>query len=150
MTDFAKANSKDIRGPDIFAVARTLRAKYGKLGVVGYCYGGWAAFQLGAEQGLVDCVAVAHPAMLTKAEIDGVVVPVQVHAPQYDPIFTAELKAYALQTFPKKEALQWSWNYYPGQAHGFAVAADPSQEPARKALELAKESTSAWLRRWLS
>jgi dienelactone hydrolase len=37
---FLKKNSRDIREPEIFECARVLRARYKKLGAVGFCYGG--------------------------------------------------------------------------------------------------------------
>jgi hypothetical protein len=42
---FVGRNSKDIRGPEIFAAAKALKLQYKKVGAVGYCYGGWAAFR---------------------------------------------------------------------------------------------------------
>ena len=44
-------NSKDHRWPEIEACAKSLKGELGfkKLGAVGYCYGGWAVFQLGKK-----------------------------------------------------------------------------------------------------
>lgn len=44
-------NSKEIRWPEIEACAKSLKGELGfkKLGAVGYCYGGWAVFQLGKK-----------------------------------------------------------------------------------------------------
>ncbi|KAL8760767.1 MAG: hypothetical protein Q9203_007783, partial [Teloschistes exilis] len=48
---WAARNSKENRGPTIFEAARALKQDLGfkKVGAVGYCYGGWAVFQLGAK-----------------------------------------------------------------------------------------------------
>ncbi len=62
--------------------------------------GGWAAMRLAADPALVDCVAVAHPSLLTEADIDGVRVPVQVLAPERDHVFTPELKMHCFRTIP--------------------------------------------------
>lgn len=43
---FLTRNSREIREPEIFAAAKELRGKYGKVGAVGFCWGGWAAFRL--------------------------------------------------------------------------------------------------------
>ena len=40
----------------------------------------------------MDCISTAHPSWLTKEEIEGVGVPVQILAPEIDPVFTPELK----------------------------------------------------------
>jgi hypothetical protein len=41
---YLTTNSREARSPEILACARHLRARYPKLGTVGYCYGGWAGF----------------------------------------------------------------------------------------------------------
>ena len=44
-------NGKANRWPEIEASAKSLKAELGfkKVGAVGYCYGGWAVFQLGKK-----------------------------------------------------------------------------------------------------
>lgn len=48
---FLGRHGKDIRGPEIFACAKALKQELGfkKLGAVGFCFGGWAVFRLGAQ-----------------------------------------------------------------------------------------------------
>jgi dienelactone hydrolase len=76
---FIGRNSKEIRFPEIEKTTKELKSKYKKVGAIGYCYGGWAVFQLGAKgKNLVDCISTAHPSLLTKEEIDAVGVPVQI------------------------------------------------------------------------
>jgi dienelactone hydrolase len=109
-------NSRQIREPEIFDCARTLREKYKKVGVAGFCYGGWAAFRLGAKEHqppLVDCVTVGHPSLLTKKDIDEIAVPVQILAPEHDPVYTSELKRY---TFDMVSSLgvPFDYQHYPG------------------------------------
>jgi dienelactone hydrolase len=85
-----KKNSREIREPEIFDCTRALRQKYKKVGAVGFCYGGWAIFRLGAKEHqppLVDCIMVGHPSLLTKKDIDEVTVPVQILAPEIDPVY---------------------------------------------------------------
>ncbi|KAF2150504.1 dienelactone hydrolase family protein [Myriangium duriaei CBS 260.36] len=142
-------NSKDIRGPDIFAVAETLRKQYSRVGATGYCYGGWACFQLGGKgKNLVDAISVAHPSALTKEEIENVGVPVQIHAPEHDPVFNPELKKHALDTLPHSGNV-FSYQLYPGQEHGFATRGDQRKSKERQAMTLAKDLTVAWFRNWL-
>lgn len=93
-------NTGEIREPEIFTCALTLRTTYKKLGAVGFCFGGWAVFRLGAkehEPPLVDCILAGHPTFLTKQDIDEVALPVQILAPEIDPAFTRELKIYAFE-----------------------------------------------------
>ena len=51
MAAFFGRHSKEIRWPEILGCATALKQEYGfkKLGVIGFCYGGWAVFQLGAK-----------------------------------------------------------------------------------------------------
>lgn len=90
---FISRHSRAIREPDIVACAKALKNdhNFGSVSAVGFCYGAWAAFRLGAmdlagnlrangsvEKPLVDCIAVGHPSMLTTDDIDNISVPVQV------------------------------------------------------------------------
>lgn len=49
---FMGRNSKEERFPEISGAAKALKQEYGfkKLGVIGFCYGGWAVFQLGGQR----------------------------------------------------------------------------------------------------
>ena len=51
MNAFMARHSKDIRYPEILSCAIALKRNcgYKKLGAMGFCYGGWAVFRLGAE-----------------------------------------------------------------------------------------------------
>ena len=44
-------NGKEKRWPEIVSCAKALKEEHGfkKVGAVGFCYGGWAVFQLGAK-----------------------------------------------------------------------------------------------------
>jgi Dienelactone hydrolase family len=48
---FIGRHSKDLRFPEIQAAAKSLKTEHGfkKVGAIGFCYGGWAVFQLGAK-----------------------------------------------------------------------------------------------------
>ena len=136
-------NSKDIRWPEIEACAKSLKGELGfkKVGAIGYCYGGWAVFQLGKKgrrtihlsvcpcarneltplgNPLVDCISTAHPSLLTKEEINDVGLPVQILAPEHDPLFVPEMKAYANETIPKLN-VAYDYQFFPGVGHGFAI-----------------------------
>ncbi|KAI9038572.1 dienelactone hydrolase family protein [Aspergillus affinis] len=82
---FMRKSTRQIREPEILDCARALRVKHKKVAAVGFCYGGWAVFRLGAKQHadfpLVDCIVAGHPMFLTKEDIDNDTVPVQLLAP---------------------------------------------------------------------
>ncbi|KAF5232148.1 hypothetical protein FANTH_13145 [Fusarium anthophilum] len=71
MPGFMARNSKEVRGPEIFNFAATLWSQYNRVGAVGFCWGGWAVFKLGARSsdGLVNYISTAHPSLLEKSEV---------------------------------------------------------------------------------
>ncbi|KAL8937524.1 MAG: hypothetical protein Q9211_003645 [Gyalolechia sp. 1 TL-2023] len=155
-------HSKEIRGPEVFEVARALKQDLGfkKVGAIGYCWGGWPAFQLAAKGGtkaghclsdidcglgrdLVDCISVAHPAFVTEEDIDAVGVPVQIIAPEFDVTFSPEMKAYANKTIPELN-VDYDYQHFPKLAHGFASRGDPDDKTQKEGLERAKNAAVSW------
>ena len=48
---FLARHSKDLRFPEIETYVKSLKQEHGfkKVGAIGFCWGGWAVFQLGAK-----------------------------------------------------------------------------------------------------
>ncbi|KAI2609071.1 dienelactone hydrolase family protein [Hypoxylon fragiforme] len=148
---FRALNGRDVREPEIFAAARELRGTHKKLGAIGFCYGGWAVLRLAAKEHtppLVDCVATAHPSLLTHKDIDDVAVPVQLLAPENDFTFTAELKSYAFDTLQKNN-VQFDYRYFPGIEHGALVRGDDRKPGERIAMARAKDEAVSWFNQFL-
>jgi dienelactone hydrolase len=150
-----KRNSKENRWPSILAAAKALRAKFPRTAVIGFCYGGWSSFALGSkelnppgEQPLVNCISVGHPTWLTKEEIDEVAVPVQIVAPEFDSVFTPELKEYAWKTITANN-VPLDYQHFPGVVHSFCTRVDPKDDRGRRAMSRAKRQQAAWAREWL-
>jgi len=146
-------NSKPVRGPEAASFARFLRTQHKRIGAIGYCFGGWIAFQLGAkaegeEQPLVDCFAAAHPTFLQKEEILAVGVPVQIISPEIDPMFTAELKAFAQAEIPKL-GVPFDYQFFPRMEHGFSIRGDRANEEEMRGLQRAMRAATGWFREWL-
>ncbi len=151
---FMTRNAKPVRGPEMVSFAKFLRSKHRRVGAIGFCYGGWAVFQLGAKvtdgsTPLVDCISTAHPTFLTKEEMSNVGVPVQIVAPEIDPQFTAELKAYALAEIPKL-GVPFDYQFFPGLSHGFAVRGNREDEDEMNGLQRALRAAVGWFREWLA
>ena len=174
---FLGKNGKAVREPEIAACAKALKQELGfkKVGAVGFCYGGWAVFRLGAKglyqstltndlllyiwltvenlpitgNALVDCVAANHPSLLEKSEVDAISVPVQVCATENDPFLAGEMIEHINKVIPTL-GVEYDYQYFPGQVHGFASRADTSDPKQVKALERAKNATVSWLREHLS
>jgi dienelactone hydrolase len=149
---FIKKNTREIREPEIFECARTLRTKHKKVGAVGFCFGGWAVFRLGAKEHqppLVDCITAAHPSWLTKKDIDEVAVPVQILAPERDPVFTDELKTHSFETI-QKLGVPFDYQHFPGVEHACFTRGDLEQVGEREAMVRGKNATVGWFRLFLN
>ncbi|EJD36893.1 dienelactone hydrolase family protein [Auricularia subglabra TFB-10046 SS5] len=150
---YAREANATVRETEIFACARKLRETYKKIGAVGYCYGGWVVFRLGAKEHaaapLVDCISTGHPTLLTTKDIDEVAVPVQVLAPEFDPVYTPELKAH---TFHKLQELgvPFDYQHFPGVEHACFSRGDENKPGERAALERGKNAVVAWFVQHLS
>ena len=146
---FIGRNTKDIREAEIFGFARALHSKYNRVAAIGFCFGGWAVFRLGAKGNeVVDCISTAHPTWLEKTEIENVGVPVQILAPEIDAQFTPELKEFCNQVIPGL-GLPYDYQYFPGVEHSFAVRGDEAQPGEKKAMERAKNAAVCWFIEWL-
>ncbi|KAK4163090.1 putative hydrolase [Cladorrhinum sp. PSN259] len=144
------ASSKDVRGPEMVSLAKFLRTQHKRIGAIGFCYGGWAVFQLGAkgDEQLVDCISAAHPTFLTKEEMLNVGVPVQIIAPEIDPQFTEELKTFAVTEIPKL-GVPFDYQFFPGLTHGFSIRGNRENETEANGLERAKRAAVSWFKEWL-
>lgn len=51
LMEFLGRHNKDVSFPKVESVAKSLKTDHGfqKLGAIGFCWGGWAVFQLGAK-----------------------------------------------------------------------------------------------------
>ena len=151
VSGFMKKNSREIREPEIFECARVLRTKYNKIGAIGYCFGGWATFRLGAKEHqppLVDCITTGHPSLVTKKDIDEVAVPVQILAPEVDPVYSAELKMYSLETVPKL-GVPFDYQHYPGVEHACFVRGNEDLNGEREAMVRGKNAAVYWFKQFL-
>ncbi|GLB08706.1 hypothetical protein AtubIFM57258_004610 [Aspergillus tubingensis] len=146
---FMSRNTRQIREFEILECAKALREQHQKVAAVGFCYGGWAVFRLGAKDHadvpLVDCIVAGHPTFLTKEDIDNVAVPVQLLAPEHDPMFTFDLKLYSFETL-QKVGVPFDYQHFPGVQHGSLVRGDKNQPGEREAMVRAKNAAISWIK----
>jgi dienelactone hydrolase len=148
---FLTPNSREIREPEIFEAARLLRQKHRKVGAIGFCYGGWACFRLGAKEHqppLVDCISMGHPSLVVKKDIEDCAVPVQVLAPEIDEAYPAELKTYTFETV-MKNGVYLDYVHFPGVEHGCLTRGDASVKGEREAMARAKNAAVSWFKQFL-
>ncbi|KAL6231185.1 hypothetical protein BDW75DRAFT_233798 [Aspergillus navahoensis] len=153
---FTARNGREQREGEIFRTARALKRDLGfkKVGAVGYCYGGWASFRLGAkehaEQGqpLVDCISIGHPSWFTKKDIDEVSVPVQILAPEIDPAYPAEMKSYTFEALQRVN-LPFEYRHFPGVVHACFIRGDENKPGERDAMIKGKNAAVSWFTQYL-
>ena len=111
---------------------------------------------------VVDAVVAGHPTFLTKEDVDAVVaggrsgggeegsggVPVQVLAPEIDPVFTKELKMYVFEEFIAS-GVPFEYRHFPGVAHACFTRGDEGKKGEREALVRGKGAAVEWFRGWL-
>ena len=154
MPAFRARNSKENRRDEILGAARELRQHSRRLGAIGFCYGGWAIFELGASKynqpgnKLVDSVATAHPSWVTTEEIDGLGVPIQIQAPEHDPMFRPNLKEYANRIIPTL-GIPYDYQFFPGVEHSFATRGNTIDARSKEAMKRAMAATVSWFQFWL-
>ncbi|KAF3064290.1 Protein AIM2 [Daldinia childiae] len=148
---FMVRNSREAREPEIFAVAKALRQKHKKIGAIGYCFGGWGVFRLGAKEHsppLVDCISTGHPSLLTKKDIEEVAVPVQLLAPEHDIMYSEELKNFTFEKVPKL-GIEFDYRHYPGVVHGALVRGSEKEPGELLAMVRAKNDAVNWFNQFL-
>jgi len=149
--EFITRNTREIREPEIFECAQLLRPMHKKLGAVGYCFGGWAVFRLGAKEHqppLVDCISAGHPTWLTKKDIDEVAVPVQILAPEIDSAFNEELKAHSFAAI-QKLGVPFDYQHFPGVEHACLTRGDAKKAGERDAMIRGKNAAVGWFKQFL-
>lgn len=134
---------------DFFAAVEYLRdngATTGKVGIVGFCYGG----------GVSNAAAVAYPELAAavpfygrqpKAEdVARIKAPLLLHYAETDPNINAGWPAY--EAALKEQGKTYEAFIYPGTNHGFHNDTTPRYDEA--AAKLAWERTIAWFRKYLA
>ena len=146
---FARASpqSEKCTGPCV-AFARSVREELGvgaRVGVAGYCWGGYQALNLARLDGVVDAVFVAHPAKFeAKHVVDAVGGGARVsfaHAGD-DMALPMERVEEVKEKLQGKEG--WEVRVYEGCVHGFAVRATPGKEKEAVAADEALRQAVEW------
>lgn len=123
---------------DVDAAVQALKAKGGKVGVIGFCWGGGLAIR--AAQILDIAAAVAfYGTRLPQYQIAPLVAPVQGHYGREDSHVPAEMLDAARAYFPSMEVFT-----YEGAGHAFANDARPA-DYVKEAAETAHERAAAFL-----
>lgn len=137
----------------------------GKIGMVGFCWGGRYAVRAGLKRNmyqvngikkpLVDAVVAMHPSHLTlPGDVEGLVVPVIFGWGETDIAVNLKQKGWIEDVHAKeseggrKVPEMEHMVYRPGR-HRFAVRGNPDDPAERKCLEDSMKQGREWLERWL-
>ena len=154
--------------PTVLAYARGIKAELptgGKLGVAGFCWGGFHATKLsqdpaveGGKYALVDAHFTAHPSGLKTPEdfIDSVrkfKVPFSMAIVDRDIILKKEavvsLEAALRQEIGENQQYYYELKIYQSCGHGLAVRADPKKAMENEAAGKASEQAVDWFKKFL-
>lgn len=96
----------------------------------------------------MDCISAGHPTWLTTKDIDEVSVPVQILAPEIDPVYTPELKLHSFQTIPKL-GIPFDYQHFPGVEHACFTRGDSEKVGEREAMVRGKNAAVGWFKQFL-
>lgn len=121
-----------------------------KLGVAGYCWGGYQTLHVAKQEAFADAVFVAHPARFEAVQVgeavgNGVKVSFA-HAGDDMSLPLAKAEE-AKKVVGESEAFQM--RVYEGCVHGFAVRATPGKDLEAKAAGEALRQAVEWFQKWL-
>jgi dienelactone hydrolase len=112
-----------------------------------YCFGGKLGAELNAK-GLTDATVLAHPSLITKADIDALKTPSTFALSELDHAFDESMTEYVQKTL--KDKIPMEVVTYPGTVHGFASRGDLSVESVRKGSEGAMVQAVNWFKKYLA
>ncbi|KZT52814.1 alpha/beta-hydrolase [Calocera cornea HHB12733] len=121
----------------------------GKIGAVGFCWGGRYALVLAGE-GSVDAAVANHPSMASEADFLSITKPTQINVGTNDiflPNETVEQVKAALAE--KKSDLPFEINVFQDAVHGFAVRGDISDAKEKENKEASANATLRWFNKYL-
>jgi dienelactone hydrolase len=155
--------------PEIIRIARAIRKDLpegGKLGVCGFCWGGYGAVNLmsvpleeGGSTPLIDAVFTGHPSFLTMPDmfVDNVKafkVPLSVAIAETDNQVNEKMALEAEAVLREKvgggEENGYEIKIYKGAVHGFCVRCRPGVEVEARASEEAAGQGVDWFKRYLN
>ncbi|KIK69561.1 hypothetical protein GYMLUDRAFT_33934 [Collybiopsis luxurians FD-317 M1] len=135
-----------------FIEALQAEKNYGKLGAVGYCFGGIMAVKL-AGTDLVNSVVVCHPGSVSEQEVAAMKVPSSWACAEEDFTFKPKLRQKSEAIFAARKSkdnfIDYEFKDYKGTTHGFAARPNLSYPEVKAGYEGALEQTVQWFTRTL-
>jgi len=121
--------------------------KIQKIGIQGYCYGGYLSVFFAGHPEMVDAYAAAHPSALKiPQDIEPIQIPGIWECAEIDHQLDEAGRTKVKEILDNKKSIRTEWNFYPGTSHGFAVRADPTNEIAFKAKQQALQDSVSFFK----
>ncbi|KAJ3802504.1 dienelactone hydrolase endo-1-3,1,4-beta-D-glucanase [Lentinula aff. detonsa] len=126
--------------------------KYGKLGAVGYCFGGTLAVSM-ASTDLLNSVVICHPGSVTEAAVQAMKIPSAWACAEEDMGFKPEIRRKAEETLASRKGkdnfVEYEFKDYKGTVHGFAARPNLAYPEVKAGYEGAFEQTIEWFQKTL-
>jgi dienelactone hydrolase len=116
--------------------------------LIRYCYGAKIVVDLNLA-GLTDCTAVAHPSMISKADLTNLKTPISFALAEADDQFSPPMAEYTQVTLKEKN-LPFELEVYEGTCHGFASRGDLTIEKVKKGCEGSIVQAVNWYKKYLA
>jgi len=123
----------------------------GKIGTVGFCWGGRHATLLMHAGGLADAAFICHPALLgIPKDIEAVTKPISFAVGDKDSVLDNESVKRITEILDSKKDVPHEVRIYEDQVHNFALRGDWSSEKDRKAMDAATKQGIDWFTKHLA
>jgi len=121
----------------------------GKIGAIGFCWGGRYALVLSGE-GSVDAAVSNHPAMASEADYAGITKPTQINVGTNDIFLPNETVDKVKKELEASKAdLAFEINVFEDAVHGFAVRGDITNPKEKENKDASANATLRWFNKYL-
>ncbi|KAJ3910588.1 dienelactone hydrolase endo-1,3,1,4-beta-D-glucanase [Lentinula edodes] len=128
------------------------KKEYGKLGAVGYCFGGTLAVTM-AGTDLLNSVVICHPGSVTEEAVQAMKVPSAWACAEEDMGFKPEIRRKAEELLASRQGkdnfVEYEFKDYKGTVHGFAARPNLAYPEVKAGYEGAFEQTIEWFQKTL-
>lgn len=124
----------------------------GKVGAVGFCWGGrYAILQAHAGDASVDAVVACHPSLVAvPGDFEPVVKPISLAVGDADSLLDNDSVGKIQDILAKKTDIPHELRVYKDAVHGFALRSDWDSEKDKKSMDESEKQGIDWLKKYLS